>query len=84
LPCSRSKREESIPVLQQTCTNIDAFHCRARASSPSVIFFDELDGMVTSRTVEGNGGVDVTDRVLSQLLQEMDGLKVRIAVATIW
>lgn len=48
-------------------------------SSPSIIFFDELDGLVGEREVDraGSDGVDVRDRILSQLLQEMDGLQVR-------
>ena len=50
--------------------------CRARAASPSIIFFDELDGLATSREEGGEGGVGVGERVLSQLLQEMDGLHV--------
>jgi SpoVK/Ycf46/Vps4 family AAA+-type ATPase len=33
--------------------------------------------MVTARDDTGNSGVSVGDRVLSQLLQEMDGLQVR-------
>lgn len=53
--------------------------CRARAASPSVIFFDEIDGLIGTRSLDGTshggGGVDVGERVLSQLLQEMDGLQ---------
>jgi len=50
---------------------------KARAASPVVIFFDEIDGLIGARS-DGSthrGGVDVGDRVLSQLLQEMDGLQ---------
>lgn len=49
--------------------------CRARAASPSIIFFDELDGLAVSRDDNGDSGANVADRVLSQLLQEMDGLQ---------
>lgn len=42
---------------------------RARASSPCVVFIDELDGMCGHR---GRGGVN--DRVISQFLTELDGL----------
>ena len=49
---------------------------RARGSSPSVIFFDEIDGMVAARDTGGDQGVSVGERMLSQLLQEMDGLQV--------
>ena len=44
---------------------------RAAASAPSVIFIDEIDGMVSARRAAGSAGVG--DRVLLQLLQEMDG-----------
>ena len=44
---------------------------RAAASAPSVIFIDEIDGMVSARRATGSTGVG--DRVLLQLLQEMDG-----------
>ena len=53
-------------------------HCRARASPPAIIFFDEIDGLIGAREMDGTtqgGGVDVGERVLSQLLQEMDGLQ---------
>lgn len=45
----------------------------ARANSPSIIFFDEIDGLAISRGQE-NDGTSVADRVLSQLLVEMDGM----------
>lgn len=56
---------------------------RARTAAPSIIFFDELDGLATSREEGGGGGeggVGVGERVLAQLLQEMDGLQVRCAI----
>lgn len=50
---------------------------RARASSPAIIFFDEIDGLAKMREASGEGGVGVGERMLAQLLQEMDGLQVR-------
>lgn len=44
---------------------------RARSVAPAVIFFDELDALAGSR---GRGGAE--DRVLAQLLTEMDGVAV--------
>nr|CCA19969.1 ribosome biogenesis ATPase RIX7 putative [Albugo laibachii Nc14] len=52
---------------------------RARASSPCVIFFDELDALCPRRS-NGMGydsGNSVTERVVNQLLTEMDGLDSR-------
>ncbi len=53
--------------------------CRARAAAPSVIFLDEIDGLAVARSdkTTGNGGPSVGDRVLSQLLIEMDGIQAR-------
>lgn len=45
---------------------------KARAASPSIIFFDEIDAMTTSR---GEGGGSVNDRILAALLNEMDGIE---------
>ena len=46
---------------------------RARQAAPSIVFFDEIDAIATAR--DGMGGDDgVSDRVVSQLLTELDGL----------
>jgi ribosome biogenesis ATPase len=47
---------------------------RARVSSPCIIFFDELDSLAPRRGSDGNG---VAERVVNQLLTEMDGIEVR-------
>lgn len=44
---------------------------RARASAPCVIFFDELDSLCPRRGSENNAS---SERVVNQLLTEMDGL----------
>lgn len=46
---------------------------RAREASPCIIFFDELDSLAPNRGLSGDSG-GVMDRVVSQLLAEMDGL----------
>ncbi|CBZ54571.1 putative ATPase, AAA family domain-containing protein [Neospora caninum Liverpool] len=45
---------------------------KARQNAPCVIFFDEVDAMGGDRETGDAGGVD--SRVLSQLLNEMDGI----------
>lgn len=47
---------------------------KARQASPCVIFMDEIDSIAPER---GKGGSDdgVTERVISQMLTEMDGLE---------
>ena len=46
---------------------------KARMASPAVIFFDEFDSLVPRRGL-GYSDSGVTERVISQLLTEMDGI----------
>ncbi len=46
---------------------------RARQVAPCIIFFDEIDALAGKRGVEM--GTKVTERVLNQLLAEVDGLE---------
>ncbi len=46
---------------------------KARMASPAVIFFDEVDSLAPKRG-QGDGESGVTERVISQLLTEMDGI----------
>ncbi len=48
---------------------------RARQVSPCVVFFDEIDSLAGKRGVAEVGGAKVAERVLNQLLAEMDGLE---------
>jgi transitional endoplasmic reticulum ATPase len=45
---------------------------KARMAAPSIIFFDEFDALVPSRGSAGDSRV--TERVISQILTEIDGL----------
>lgn len=47
---------------------------KARQASPCVIFFDELDSIAPRRSA-GTGDSHVGERIVSQLLTEMDGLE---------
>ncbi|XP_074197342.1 ATPase family gene 2 protein homolog A isoform X2 [Camelus bactrianus] len=47
---------------------------KARAVAPSIIFFDELDALAVERGSSSGAG-NVADRVLAQLLTEMDGIE---------
>jgi len=49
------------------------FFERARQVAPCVIFFDEIDSLGGKRGQET--GTKVTERVLNQMLAEMDGLE---------
>jgi ribosome biogenesis ATPase len=56
---------------------------RARSSSPCIVFFDELDSLCPKRGSSGEGGSGVSERVVNQLLTEMDGLESRRSVFVI-
>ncbi|MBK8074805.1 MAG: AAA family ATPase [Kineosporiaceae bacterium] len=53
---------------------------RARENAPSIVFIDEIDAIGGRRTDTGGG---VMDRVLTQVLTEMDGLVERSGVFVI-
>ena len=46
---------------------------KARQASPCVVFFDEVDSIAPRRGLRG-GDSGVTDRIVNQLLTEMDGI----------
>jgi transitional endoplasmic reticulum ATPase len=54
---------------------------RARDSAPTVVFFDELDALASARSDEGDASAP--ERVVSQLLTELDGLQPREQVTVI-
>lgn len=47
---------------------------KARQAAPTIIFFDEIDSVAPVRG-SGLGDTNVTERVVSQLLTELDGLE---------
>jgi len=47
---------------------------KGRTAAPSIIFFDELDSVVPRRGM-GYGDSGVSERVISQLLTELDGIE---------
>ncbi|MFB6122233.1 MAG: CDC48 family AAA ATPase [Haloferacaceae archaeon] len=47
---------------------------KARENAPTVVFFDEIDAIATERG-SNTGDSGVTERVVSQLLTELDGLE---------
>ncbi|KAJ1271074.1 hypothetical protein BS78_06G101100 [Paspalum vaginatum] len=61
---------------------VRSLFAKARANAPAILFFDEIDGLAVTRGNE-NDGTSVADRVLSQLLVEMDGLDQRVGVTVI-
>lgn len=55
---------------------------KARQAAPCIIFFDELDAIAPTRGGD-HGDSHVTERVISQLLTEMDGLEILTNVVVI-
>jgi transitional endoplasmic reticulum ATPase len=47
---------------------------KARQSAPCVLFFDELDSIATQRGASVGDAGGAADRVLNQILTEMDGM----------
>lgn len=53
--------------------NVRRVFQKARDARPSVVFFDELDSVAPKRGNQGDSG-GVMDRIVSQLLAELDGM----------
>jgi len=55
--------------------NVRDLFDKARAASPCILFFDEMDSLARARGGGGGGGASETsDRVINQLLSEIDGI----------
>jgi peroxin-6 len=52
--------------------NVRKLFARARDAEPCVLFFDELDSLAPKRGEKGDSN-GVMDRIVSQLLAELDG-----------
>ncbi|KAJ3149244.1 hypothetical protein HDU89_003962 [Geranomyces variabilis] len=67
------------PFVGDSEQEIRATFQRARSGAPSVVFFDEVDAIVGKRGLGSSGGGgkgdSVQERVLSALLNEMDGVE---------
>ncbi|KAI0727122.1 AAA family ATPase [Fomitopsis betulina] len=55
---------------------------KARAAAPSLIFFDEIDALATSRTASDTPG-GAHEGVLTSLLNEMDGVQELVGVTIV-
>jgi len=50
---------------------------KARSAAPCVLFFDELDSIAKARGGSGGDGGGAADRVINQVLTEMDGMNAK-------
>ena len=53
--------------------NVRDLFDKARAASPCILFFDEMDSIARSRG-SGGGSSETSDRVINQILSEIDGM----------
>lgn len=63
--------------------NVRDLFDKARAAAPCILFFDEIDSIAKSRGGGGGGGSEAGDRVINQILTEIDGVGARKSVFVI-
>jgi len=57
--------------------NVRELFDKARAASPCILMFDEMDSIAKARGSGGAGGSEAGDRVINQILTEIDGVGAR-------
>jgi len=62
--------------LGQSGNRVKLLFERARSSAPAILFLDELDVIAPDRAAAG-GNDQLTDEIVGQLLQEVDGISAR-------
>jgi len=62
--------------------NVRDLFDKARAAAPCILFFDEMDSIAKARG-SGGGGSEAGDRVINQILTEIDGVGARKSVFVI-
>jgi transitional endoplasmic reticulum ATPase len=60
--------------------NVRDIFDKARAAAPCVLFFDELDSIARSRGGSSGDAGGAGDRVINQILTEMDGVGAKKSV----
>merc|ERR1719301_103976 len=61
-------------------SNVRELFDKARGAAPCVLFFDELDSIARSRGSSGGDAGGAGDRVINQILTEMDGMGAKKSV----
>merc|ERR1719313_1995115 len=60
--------------------NVRELFDKARGAAPCVLFFDELDSIARARGLSGGDAGGAGDRVINQILTEMDGMGAKKSV----
>ena len=55
-------------------SNVRELFNKARGAAPCILFFDEIDSIAKPRGSGGAGGGDAGDRIVNQILTEIDGV----------
>lgn len=63
--------------------NVRDLFDKARAAAPCILFFDEMDSIAKARGSGGAGSSEAGDRVINQILTEIDGVGARKSVFVI-
>merc|ERR1712000_591916 len=63
--------------------NVREIFDKARQAAPCILFFDELDSIARSRGASLGDAGGASDRVINQLLTEMDGIESKKSVIII-
>jgi len=64
-------------------TNVRNLFDKARGAAPCILFFDEIDSIAKPRGSGGAGGSDSGDRIVNQILTEIDGVGAKKSVFVI-
>ncbi len=71
---SSSKVQHPHCCAGESEANVREIFDKARQSAPCVLFFDELDSIANQRGSSSGDAGGAADRVLNQMLTEMDGM----------
>jgi len=63
--------------------NVRELFNKARGAAPCILFFDEIDSIAKPRGSGGAGGGEAGDRIVNQILTEIDGVGARKSVFVI-
>ena len=55
-------------------SNVRELFDKARSAAPCILFFDEIDSIAKPRGSGGAGGGEAGDRIVNQILTEIDGV----------
>lgn len=64
-------------MVWESEANVREIFDKARQAAPCVLFFDELDSIAKARGGNIGDGGGAADRVINQILTEMDGMSTK-------